>query len=168
MQLVIGQYTQLGPIHFKCLNPLTHGLGYMFMLTCMIETICATWNLNDNVLYFLLSMQKQLQWMICRPSFKDHCLGAEEIKNCTKCLKPNSELSAYLYWRYCRCFILPQKRRILFVSRYIFMGDVNLDSTNFNFTFPPVARIILSLLIWGTMFAVMVHLGRYFKKVIQY
>lgn len=98
MQLTIGQYTQMGPIHFKHINPLMHGLGYVFIITCMIEIIQTNTYLADNLLYFLLTLQQELQWMICR-GYKETCLDYKAIHSCHDCVKENTDLSAQLYWK---------------------------------------------------------------------
>lgn len=98
MQLAIGQYTQLGPIHFKYINPLMHGLGYMFLMCCFLEIVLGNIFLIDYILYFLLSMQKDLPWMQCR-KYTETCLDYEAIQNCShNCVDNKTELSSRLYW----------------------------------------------------------------------
>lgn len=98
MQFTIGQYTQLGPIHFKYINPIMHGLGYVFLIMCVVEAIQSVTYLLDNVLYFLLTFQKDLQWMVCR-NYEETCLDYATLQNCDNCIDKDTQLSAQLYWR---------------------------------------------------------------------
>lgn len=100
MQLTIGQYTQLGPIHFKYINPLTHGLSYMFILACGLEIIFNSPYLITACLYSLMSLQTDMTWLQCHEGWDySTCLDSKKLEHCVNCVKENMELSAYLYWQ---------------------------------------------------------------------
>lgn len=105
MQLIIGQYTQVGPINFRYINPLTHGLSYMFILACILEIVLSATYLIDSMMYLLLSMQKHLEWMECRDEYEEVCLGTHEIEHCSNCDMNNTVLSAFLYWSYVKRYL---------------------------------------------------------------
>lgn len=99
MQLVIGQFTQLGPIHFKYINPLTHGLGYMFMINTGIKCIRFGLQLVDFYLYLLMSLARILAWTKCPPRTDLKCWDVSKLEQKNYVIEPGTQLSAYIFWK---------------------------------------------------------------------
>lgn len=98
MQLVIGQFTQLGPMQFRHLNPLTHGIGYMFIINTAIKCIRFGLQLVDFCLYLLMSIQPDLEWTKCPKTKKYKCWDNSKLHE-TEPVEAGTKLSAYLFWK---------------------------------------------------------------------
>lgn len=97
MQVVVGQYSQLGVLFFKYLTPIGHGIGYLMCINTFWGCIYQGVNMGDISLYFLSSLESELPWMKC-PETHDTCWVTN--KNCTtNCLTSEKKLSAFVFWR---------------------------------------------------------------------
>lgn len=100
IQLLIGQYTQLGVTCIKYLVPIAHGVHYILSLITIVNAYLMGTDMADFFMYFLNCMQANMQWMYCPPDSEDRCWGAEYAGDCNEtCIKPNMHLSAYIFWK---------------------------------------------------------------------
>lgn len=97
MQVVVGQYSQLGVLFFKYLTPIGHGIGFLMCINTFWACINQGVNMGDVSLYFLSAMETELPWMKC-PKDNDNCWVFD--KACvSNCLTPEKNLSAFVFWR---------------------------------------------------------------------
>lgn len=101
MQVVLGQYSELGVTVFKYLAPIGHGLGYTLVVNSFLRCAYIGLLLADFIIYLLASFQRELQWMICPENSAKYCWGLNNMKNCTnRCLSRGIDTSAFIYWKY--------------------------------------------------------------------
>lgn len=96
MQLLLGQYTQLGTILFKYLSPIGHGVGFVLISNLFLKTIRNSLLLNDSVFYFMSSFRSELQWMNCSPRYKIPCW--DKSKKCKNCINSTYYMPGYIYF----------------------------------------------------------------------
>ncbi|XP_022919585.1 sodium-dependent dopamine transporter-like [Onthophagus taurus] len=105
MQLLLGQYTQLGVISLKYLSPIAHGVAIVFIMNLFLRTIRQSILLDDAIVYFITSMQSELQWLMCPP--KNDREGCQKVPcydgvvNCSNLLCGNGtklHLSAEIFY----------------------------------------------------------------------
>lgn len=97
MQIVVGQYSQLGVIFFKYLTPIGHGIGFALCINSIWSCIVKGVFMGDFSLYFLSAMKSELPWMKC-PENHPKCWVSS--KNCTSnCFSTEKKLSSFVFWR---------------------------------------------------------------------
>lgn len=102
MQIIVGQYSQLGVIFFKYLTPIGHGIGLAMCINTFWSCIDLGVSMGDVSLYFLSAMKAELPWMKC-PENEDKCWVSSG--DCEEnCFTKDMKLSALFFWRYPRDF----------------------------------------------------------------
>ena len=103
MQVLFGQYTQLGTIIFKYMSPIGHGIGFSFIVTLFVNTIRNGLLLPEFIFYLLSTMYTELPWMECPEGRELECWTDHQINNCTKnCINEHIQLSAFVFYKYVR------------------------------------------------------------------
>lgn len=98
MQVVIGQYSQLGVTFMKYLIPIGHGLSYVLCVNTMVDTVVNGLTMGDIAMYLLSTMQKRLSWMRCPQGSERGCWG--KGSNCTdECLGAGVQLSSQVFYQ---------------------------------------------------------------------
>lgn len=98
MQIIVGQYSQLGVVFFKHLTPIGHGIGFVLCINTFWSCILKSVVMADVSLYLLSSLKAELPWMKCPPNNKN-CWVVNGA--CTRnCFTPDKNLSAFVFWQY--------------------------------------------------------------------
>lgn len=101
MQVVMGQYTQLGVSVFKYLAPIGHGIGYTMLLNALLRCTYYGVLMADFAMFFITSVRAELQWMVCPEGSEDYCWGLNDMKYCnSNCINENTEPSSFLFYKY--------------------------------------------------------------------
>lgn len=100
MQIVIGQYSQLGVTFMKHLMPIGHGFSYILCINAAIDSIENGVILGNIIMYLLSSVQRQILWMECPSEHKQNCFGKNTDKYCAKdCLNETMNISADIFYK---------------------------------------------------------------------
>lgn len=101
MQVVIGQYSQLGVTFMKHLIPIGHGLSYILCINALIDTVVNGLIMGDIIMYTIGSLQKELLWMDCPPNHLEGCWGRNTFLNCSiDCLNESIKISSQVFYEY--------------------------------------------------------------------
>lgn len=107
MQVVIGQYSQLGATFMKHMIPIGHGFSYILAINAALDTIGNGLIMGNLLMYLLICVQKQLLWMYCPTDYMQNCWGRNTMGNCTNdCINNDIELSAEVFYKYIQFFVL--------------------------------------------------------------
>lgn len=101
MQVIIGQYSQLGVSFMKHLVPIGHGFSYVLCINAVIDSIENGLVLGNIIMYLLSSVQRELLWMECPKKHMENCFGKHIIDTCQEdCLNNSMQLSSELFYTY--------------------------------------------------------------------
>lgn len=113
MQVVIGQYSQLGATFMKHMIPIGHGFSYILAINAATDTIENGIIMGNIVMYLLSTVQEQLLWMNCPVNHNEGCWGKESIRNCSKdCINEDIEISSQVFYKYVKFSVLIALRLI--------------------------------------------------------
>ncbi|GJQ77219.1 DAT [Trypoxylus dichotomus] len=73
MQVIMGQYTQMGLVVYRHLIPIGHGLAYVYILLIFGKIVDISMDLSAYLLYFLMIFRSKLDWLICPPEYEAEC-----------------------------------------------------------------------------------------------
>lgn len=151
MEIILGQYTSLGTTQLVYLSPISHGLGYTLLTAVLLRSLRACYVLTDSLLYFLISFQSNLQWLLCPPKTRNKCWDPEYVNLCSgKCNFNNKEMSSIYYWR------------------KVYMKGVVLNKTALEYETPNITRCVSLLFTWFILFVIVVNCIGSYKKVSLY
>lgn len=100
MQVVIGQYSQLGATFMKHMIPIGHGFSYILAINAATDTIENGIIMGNIIMYLLSTVQAKLLWMYCPENHKEGCWGRDTSGNCTKdCINRNVQISSQVFYK---------------------------------------------------------------------
>lgn len=98
LQILMGQYSQLGAIFFKHMSPIGHGIGYAFLLNSFVWCCHYGIIMGDSLMYLMACIDSELNWMVCPNASKVRCWDMNY--DCKKnCIGEDVDTSAYVYWK---------------------------------------------------------------------
>lgn len=101
MQIVVGQYSQLGATFMKHLIPIGHGFSYILAINAAVDTVENGLIMANIVMYLLSTVQQRILWMYCPLEYKENCWGKNTMDNCTKdCVGNGVEISGHVFFKY--------------------------------------------------------------------
>ncbi|GJQ87549.1 hypothetical protein Trydic_g4820 [Trypoxylus dichotomus] len=153
MQMFLGQYTQMSMVHLRHMIPFGHGLIYTSLIIVFLYTIKYGMSLGDYFLYFLLSWQRNLPWMICHSGNINrewgNCFNGFSNLECVgNCQLNKTYTSAYLYY----------------LAIYLRMSPN--DTQYFSVNVPSLHRTIGSVTAWTVVFFFTVYICPRWPKVL--
>lgn len=99
MQVVMGQYSQVGIILYKHNCPIGHGVGYALLFNSFLWCCYYGIQMADFLMYFLACIDVQLHWLVCPKGAQSRCWSANS--ECYQnCLSENISIASYVYWKY--------------------------------------------------------------------
>lgn len=96
MQVMLGQYTQMGVILFKHLVPIGHGLAHSFIGNVFLKSVARGMFISTLLVYLLTSFNTELEWLRCPKSHNNTC-WAPNVPCANNCLADRN-ISAYVYF----------------------------------------------------------------------
>ncbi|XP_065167552.1 sodium-dependent neutral amino acid transporter B(0)AT1-like isoform X2 [Atheta coriaria] len=105
MEIVLGQYTNMGVFHIKHLMPIAQGMSYTFILqvlaTTTLSTILMTQYLNYAMIIGARSLHGQgLPWLECPKNYSDICYNPQSpCEGDEPCINETRHLSTKIYMK---------------------------------------------------------------------
>ncbi|XP_065156683.1 sodium-dependent nutrient amino acid transporter 1-like isoform X2 [Atheta coriaria] len=100
VQLILGQYTNIGIFLIRRMLPVAQGISYTYFLTIFTLTIIIVTEMETNLVYLILALSPSEDvWNLCPPKYKNVCWDFKV--NCTvekPCMDANKLLPTYIFW----------------------------------------------------------------------
>ncbi|KAK7490912.1 hypothetical protein BaRGS_00017784, partial [Batillaria attramentaria] len=74
MELVMAQYSNMGPTKIWCMNPAAKGIGISMCVISLLVAIYYNVIMAYTLFYFFSSMQKTLPWTVCKEEW-ENCIA---------------------------------------------------------------------------------------------
>ncbi|KAF2885826.1 hypothetical protein ILUMI_20347, partial [Ignelater luminosus] len=148
LQILMGQYSQLGAIFFKHMSPVGHGIGYAFLLNSFVWCCSYGMLMADFLMYCLACIDPELKWMVCPANSTQKCWDSKS--DCMKdCINENVSISAYVYWK------------------ESYMQDPDFYPTHLTLGKPLFVRVVPLCICWSLIFALVSGGINKYKDIIR-
>lgn len=149
MQIILGQYSQLGLTNIRYICPLAHGLEYNIVIVCIEKTFHFAMAIGSFYFYFVNSTRRKVPWLICPAHHNGTCwdLGHSWATCKKSCINKTVTLSTIVYYK-----------------QVLFKLEGMTDPNYFRMEVPARMRLIMILLTCSSIYLTLIYQLNHYRR----